>query len=174
MADRRKFLLDANIFIEAHKRYYGFDLCPGFWTSMIQQHQANRIFSIDRVNQEIVKNKDKLDQWTRQKAPSSLFKTTDDNAIIELFREMVEWVESESQYRREAKDEFARVADGWLVACAKAEGLIIVTHEVYNPEIQKKIPIPNVCRQFGVEYVNTFDMLRELGVKFILKKRKVI
>ncbi|MDE2794684.1 MAG: DUF4411 family protein [Gemmatimonadota bacterium] len=24
------FLLDANIFIEAHRHYYGLDLCPGF------------------------------------------------------------------------------------------------------------------------------------------------
>lgn len=25
------FVLDSNILIEAHKRYYGLDLCPGFW-----------------------------------------------------------------------------------------------------------------------------------------------
>lgn len=25
------FLLDANVFIEAKNRYYGFDICPGFW-----------------------------------------------------------------------------------------------------------------------------------------------
>lgn len=104
MADQRKFLLDANIFIEAHKRYYGFDLCPGFWTAVIQQHHADRVFSIDRVKQEIAKNKDRLEKWTRKKAPGSLFKKTDDKAIIEQFREMVEWVERESQYKREAKE----------------------------------------------------------------------
>jgi len=25
------YLLDANVYIEAHQRYYGMDLCPGFW-----------------------------------------------------------------------------------------------------------------------------------------------
>lgn len=25
------YLLDANVFIEAKNRYYGFDLAPGFW-----------------------------------------------------------------------------------------------------------------------------------------------
>ncbi len=25
------FVLDTNIFIEAHRRYYAQDLCPGFW-----------------------------------------------------------------------------------------------------------------------------------------------
>jgi hypothetical protein len=26
----RRYLLDANAFIEASNRYYGFDICPGF------------------------------------------------------------------------------------------------------------------------------------------------
>ena len=25
------YLLDANVFIEGSKRYYGFDFCPAFW-----------------------------------------------------------------------------------------------------------------------------------------------
>lgn len=28
------FLLDTNVFIEAHQRYYGLDLCPGFWDAL--------------------------------------------------------------------------------------------------------------------------------------------
>ena len=24
-------VLDANVFVEAHRRYCAFDLCPGFW-----------------------------------------------------------------------------------------------------------------------------------------------
>ena len=30
-----RYLLDANPFIEAKNRYYGFDICPGFWTAII-------------------------------------------------------------------------------------------------------------------------------------------
>lgn len=26
-----KFLLDANVFIEAYRRYYSFDIAPSFW-----------------------------------------------------------------------------------------------------------------------------------------------
>ena len=29
--DERRHLLDANVFIEAAKRYYAFDLAPSFW-----------------------------------------------------------------------------------------------------------------------------------------------
>ena len=29
--------------------------------------------------------------------------------------------------------------------------------------------MPNVCRQFNVPYLNTFEMLRQLGVQFDLR-----
>jgi len=167
MAKPRKYLLDTNILVEAHKRYYGFDLCPGFWRALIRQHHDKRIFSIDRVKREIAVGKDKLTKWTRRSVLKAFFRKTDDPAIIEQFGKMVAWVQSEVQYRSEAKAEFATVADGWLVACAKAEGLIVVTEEVYNQNIQKRVPIPNVCRQFQVEYINTFEMLRDLEIRFV-------
>ena len=60
------------------------------------------------------------------------------------------------------------VADGWLVAYAQAHNLTLVTQEVRNPDIKKRVPIPNVCEQFNVNFINTFDMLRQLGVRFEL------
>ena len=27
----RIYLLDANVYIQAHRRYYDFDICPGYW-----------------------------------------------------------------------------------------------------------------------------------------------
>lgn len=30
-----QYLLDANVFIEAKNRYYGFDFCPAFWNWLI-------------------------------------------------------------------------------------------------------------------------------------------
>ncbi len=166
MAKPRTYLLDTNILVEAHKRYYGFDLCPGFWKAVIRQHHDQRIFSIDRVKREIAAGKDKLTKWTKRSVLKAFFKKTDNSAIIEQFGKMIEWVQGEPQYKPEAKAEFATVADGWLVACARAEGLIVVTEEVHNQNIQKRVPIPNVCRQFQVEYINTFEMLRELRVRF--------
>ncbi len=82
------------------------------------------------------------------------------------FGEMMGWVQSNGRFLQPAKDEFARVADGWLVAYAKVHGLAVVTHEVYDPDVRKKVPIPNVCRQFDVPHKGTFSMLRSLGVSF--------
>lgn len=47
------FVLDANIFIEAHRRYYGLDLCPGFWESLRHFARRGRLLSIDRVYREL-------------------------------------------------------------------------------------------------------------------------
>ena len=85
---------------------------------------------------------------------------------------MVKWVQGEQQFTGAAKAEFASVADGWVVAYAKANGLVVVTHEEYAPDAKKKVPIPNVCLEFDVDYCNTFEMLRELKVQFVLRKRK--
>ncbi len=64
------------------------------------------------------------------------------------------------------------MADGWLIAYAKENGLIVVTHEEYAPGAQNKVPIPNVCIEFGVEFTDTFDMLRELKEEFVLKTKR--
>ena len=49
MSASRPLLLDANPLIEAKNRYYAFDICPGFWTSILTQHAEKRVFSIDRI-----------------------------------------------------------------------------------------------------------------------------
>jgi hypothetical protein len=75
------------------------------------------------------------------------------------------WVQGQDQFSDAAKADFARGADGWLVAYAKAKGCIVVTLETINPDIKRKVPIPNVCQVFGVQFVDTFEMLRRLGVQ---------
>ena len=53
MSDGKRYLLDANVFIEAHRKYYGFAICPGFWLALVRQHERKRIFSIDKVKAEL-------------------------------------------------------------------------------------------------------------------------
>jgi predicted nucleic acid-binding protein len=158
------FLLDTNVFIEAYRRYYAMDLCPGFWECLEHYCQEIRLLSIDRVRNEI-REGDALDEWV-DKSPDKLFVSTAERDVAQAFREMMLWVQSNGNFLQPAKDEFARVADGWLIAYAKVHGLVVVTHEVCDPNIRKKVPIPNVCRQFGVPHEDTFSMLRALDVRF--------
>ncbi len=158
------FLLDTNVFIEAHQRYYAMDLCPGFWECLEHYCRETRLLSIDRVRDEVTEG-DTLDTWVKQ-APNELFASSAEEGTVQAFSKMMTWVQNNGNFRQSAKEEFARVADGWLVAYAEVHGLIVVTHEVFDPNIRKKVPIPNVCRQFGVPWLDTFSMLRSLEVRF--------
>lgn len=172
MSAGKQYLLDANVFIAAHKQYYGFDICPGFWAALSSLNEAKRIFSIDKIKTELLATSDRLSAWVKNKAPKTFFKATADKAVLDAFREMANWVQRQTQFTPEAKAEFAAVADGWVIAYAKANGHVVVTHEEYRADAKTRVLIPNVCLEFDVDYCNTFTMLRELNVHFTLGKQK--
>lgn len=164
----RIYVLDANVFMEAHRRYYSFELCPGFWECLLHHHSEARLISIDQVRDEIFAG-DSLEAWVKAAAPKGLFASTRDPAVAAHFQAMMAWVQSEPQFQPGAKAEFAQVADGWLAAYAKTHGHVLVTHEEYAREARKRVPLPNVCRQFNVDYMDTFAMLRKLDARFLWK-----
>jgi hypothetical protein len=43
---------------------------------------------------------------------------------------------------------------------------VIATNEAPNPNIKRRVPIPDVCTAFGVDYTDTFGMLRALGASY--------
>jgi hypothetical protein len=160
------YVLDTNVFVQAHRRHYAFDICPGFWDCLIHHHVTGRIVSIDRVRDEILAG-DALEIWAKASAPLSLFAATADAAVVQNYVDMVHWVKANSQFNSEAKADFAQVADAWLCAYAKANAQhVVVTHEELSPQAKRRIPIPNVCQQFGVDYVDPFSMLKDLKVRF--------
>lgn len=163
-----KYILDSNVFIEAHRRYYSFDLAPSFWKFLIENAKANKLLSIDRVYEELTKGNDKLAEWVKKEFNFAFIPTYNDTEILRKYAELMKWANSQTQYSQNAKDEFARVenADAWIVATAIAKNFTVVTHEVLDSNIKKKIPIPNVCKDFNVYYINTFELMRKLNFKF--------
>lgn len=159
------YLLDANIFITAHHSYYALNMCPGFWNCLIHYYNSGRILSIDRVRDELVGYGDELSGWV-QNAPLGLFVPSLQEPVTNSYREVMSWVYANDQFSLQAKDEFSRGADGWVVAYARAHSAIVVTLEAYQQNVRRRVPIPNVCDQFDVPRMNTFEMLRELGVRF--------
>lgn len=166
--DLHKYLIDANVLMEANRRYYSLDFAPAFWNFLTRAAEEGMVFSIDRVYDEIMKGKDDLAEWTKKNFTFAFANTKDDEKVIELYAELMQWAIKQIQYTQAAIDEFARVenADAWLIAYAKVHNYLIVTQEVLDLNIKKKIPIPNVCEQFDIKYINTFQMLRELKFKF--------
>jgi Domain of unknown function (DUF4411) len=166
VSDSREYALDSNVFVEAKRRYYAFDICPGFWKNLLWHQGRGRVSSVDRIKEELDRGGDDLTKWINSVMPEACFAATDDADVIRFFGEMVTWVNAQPQFLQEAKAEFAAGADGWLIAYAKAKDLVLVTQEIALPEARRRVPIPNVCEAFDVAYVDTFDMLRDFETRF--------
>jgi len=151
--------------MEAANRYYAFDIAPAFWEHLILHASAGRLCSIDRVRDELLEQKDRLAQWARTEF-REWFERTDREDVVREYREVMEWVNQHPRYTSAAKAVFAEEEDGWLIAFARAEGCIVVTQEKPEPESKKKVKIPDVCDHFGVPWIDTFEMLRRLRIKF--------
>ena len=161
-----RYLIDSNVLIEAHRRYYGFDLCPGFRESIVWLHGKNRVISLDKVRDELVRESDALVTWATSVMPDTGFAVSNEVQVLDWFGKMQVWAQEQTQFTSAAKEEFASVADAWLVAYARAHDLVLVTHEEYRPDVKKRIPIPNVCKAFDVVHMNTFEMLKALAVRY--------
>ena len=101
------------------------------------------IVSIDRVQIELQRGKDVLAQWATEDFAHG-FASTRNQDVQREYAKMMEWVMEQSQFKDAAKEKFARDADGWLVAYARANSCIVVTHEELAPDVRNKVPIPNV------------------------------
>ncbi len=78
---------------------------------------------------------------------------------------MMAWANANTQFENSAKAEFARVADGWVAARAQTSDATLVANEVFDPNVKRRIPLPHLCKEFGVPYVGTFELLRTLNAR---------
>ena len=162
------YLVDSDVFITAKNLYYSFDICPGFWGSVLHHHRMGRVFSVDRVRNELLAGSSTEDLvcWVRDEVPESFFVKADTDLVVRSYRDIVKWVQRHPRYFESAKAKFATGADGWLVAYARVHGSIVVTNERSAPESRREVKIPDLCDQFGVACFDTFAMLRALNVHF--------
>ena len=160
----RVYVPDTNVLVAAYHHYYAPDICPGFWDSLLHHMVSGRLLIIDRVFEEII-SPTALVQWT-ERATGDSYATTATQPIADAYRQLIDWVQDNPQFTPAARANFARIADGWLAAYAMANGTVVVTNEVSAPQSQSSVKLPDLCRQFGVPCVNTFEMLRGLGVQF--------
>lgn len=165
MSNNPIFVLDANVFIQAARQYYAFDLVPRFWDILKEYAHRGYICTVDFLKKEIEASKDQLAKWFLNEFSNYCFNAMRDGEVIKAYRKIIKWVNENPQFKDEAKRDFASGADGWIVAYATVHKCIVVTHEQYDPNVKRKVPIPNVCKEFNVSYTDTFDMMRRLGMQ---------
>jgi len=77
------FILDSNVFIEAHRRYYGLDICPGFWAALKHFFEEGALFSLDKIKHEL-EGGDGLWDWIRGNLPGEFFRSTGAEQTVAL------------------------------------------------------------------------------------------
>ncbi len=164
----RHYLLDSDVLIAAKNLYYAFDICPGFWESLLYYHTQDQVFSVDRVGSELLAGRktEDLVQWVQSEVPSGFFLPVDNDEVGHFYTEIMLWVQRHPNYFDQAKAQFATGADGWLAACAKARGAVVVTNEQPSPASRRSVKLPDVCDEFDVPRETTYEMLRTLGAQF--------
>lgn len=161
------YLLDANTFIEAKNSYYHMEICPGYWRWIEMQSLVGDVASIESVRDELLKGDDELEVWAREN--KGVFLSVSDEHTQEAFAQVAIFAEAAAQAMRPGVlNEFLAGADPWLIAKAISTGGIVVTHEKRDPNIRRKLLIPNVCDHFDVRCINTFDLLLKLKAEFVL------
>ena len=161
---RGKYLIDANVFITAHRQLYPFDLAPSFWEQLVEK-ASNRIVIIEEIQKEIRKGQDLLLEWYEQECSKFTVLGIPEAGVIDAYSKIINSVNASERYTQLAKQEFASSADSWLCAYGLASGETIVTLETYDAEIKKRVKIPNVCREFEIQYIDLIQFMREIGIK---------
>ena len=159
------YLLDANVFIQAKNLHYGFDFCPAFWDWLIQQNQAGRVASVEKVADELHRGGDELAEWARNRGDSFFLRP--DDTVAGAFNTVSDWANKQG-YEPGAVTTFLQVADYWLITHALAHNYTVVTHEIPADTV-RKVKIPNACIGLGLRCINPYDMLRRESARFVLR-----
>ncbi len=158
------YLLDANVFIQAKNLHYGFDFCPAFWDWLIENNKAGKVFSIEKVRDELEAGNDELATWAEER--ESDFFLEPDTLTAAKFAEVSNWA-SAQRYDPAAVSTFLQIGDYYLITHALAHGFTVITHEV-PARTTKKIKIPIACLGLGIKYMSPYEMLRREKALFIL------
>ncbi len=158
------YLLDTDVFVQAKNLHYGFDFCPAFWEWLIQANAAKRLYSNEKIADEIEAGRDELSDWAAQRGPDFFLKL--EPTILPSLTTVSTWVQQQ-RYEQAAVNIFLQAADYFLIAHAHSAEHIVVTHEVSAPST-KRIKIPNVCIGVGIKFMTPFEMLRRERARFVL------
>jgi predicted nucleic acid-binding protein len=161
------YLLDANVFIQAKNLHYGLDFCPAFWDWLVEANAAGKVFSVEKVRDELEAGADELADWAARRG--SGFFLRPDAAVLPALARVSSWVMAQG-YEPAAVSMFLQIADYYLVAHALAHGYVVVTHEKPSSS-WRTIKIPDVCIGLGMKCMTPFEMLRLERARFVLGSR---
>lgn len=163
-----KYIFDTSALKDAYSRHYRIKNFPTFWTKFANIIENSECYFLDKVMDEIKNMASELYLWLKGKnikIASSL-----DGNIIKCQKNIMEDVSSKKMYVNNYKKwDIDEVADSWIIAYAKVNNCIIVTHEqpVYNekmPDNTIDIKIPDVAKTNSIKYIRIEDFIDDVNI----------
>ena len=157
-----KYCLDANILIQAWQKYYNPRFCPDYWEILIKLGEQERIFIPKSVYEEIIRIEDDLSKWLKT---SKIPIREENESIINCWKQIL--TNNPVHQRLVDNIKGRSLADPWVIAHALYESATVVTKEEKVTALNSpKIKIPNVCDNIGVRWINDFQFVDEVGIRF--------
>lgn len=157
-----KYCLDANVLIQAWQKYYNPKFCPTYWQVLSELGEKELVFLPEPGYEEVIRTEDELSKWLKNsKIPI--------NKITESVTTCLKRIYSANPTHKNLVDntKARSLADPWVIAHALQENAIVVTKEEKVTAMNsKRIKIPNVCENMGIHWINDFQFVDELGIKF--------
>lgn len=156
------YIFDTNIFIRS-KNEMPMEIWPTFWRRMTEIINSGQVYSCIKVKEEIDKGNDELTTWIHDNASDSFYFAIDEE-VLDKYAETQNWAQNNTMFNDTARQEFATVADAFIVATAAAKDLTLVTYETPNPFSKKRVKIPDACNAMGVRFCDLNAALKEMGI----------
>jgi hypothetical protein len=156
------YCLDANVLIQSWQKYYNPRLCPDYWTLLSELGGRGLVFLPEEVQKEILRTEDDLAEWlSGSEIPIRSITGSVTKCLGNIYS-------ADPAHLTLVDNTKGRsLADPWLIAHAMAENAVVVTkEEKVTAANAKRIKIPNVCDRMGIRWINDFQFLEELGVRF--------
>ncbi len=163
-----KYWLDTDVLIQAKDGLYSFEIAGQFWIFLEEQADAGTLCSSVQVYAEIMRFEgadDPLMKWAVPRRTSGLF-CTPEKDVQAACGEIGDHVIETYDQRPAAVAKFLGGADPWIIAHAKCDGGIVVSHEARLDKSALTPKIPNVCHDFGVGCITLPTMLKALKFRF--------
>lgn len=157
-----RYCLDTNVLIQAWQKYYSPKLCPDYWSVLNKLGEDGIIFLPHLVYQEIIRTDDDLNKWIRgSKIPVLMPDTNVTNILRTIF-------EADPLHQTLVDNTKKRsLADPWVIAHALNEKAVVVTkEEKVTAANASRIKIPNVCENLGVPWINDFEFIERMNIRF--------
>lgn len=165
----KKYILDSNIYINFYERYYRFGVFPSFWDKF--KEIMNDSIVLPKVVLEENVQDDNFRQWIKDNYLGDIINHKD---YAENWADVINHLSNHDCYNDKVLTNdkswtHENIADGWLIAIAKKENLVIVSDELRNYNLNKNHPtksakIPDIADDFKVRCIDMNAFFEEIGL----------